>query len=544
MSNYDRRERRAMVQRILSRRPESADVVANPTGPLGNRGLARLLKAPGLEAQAERTAKALDRRPFSGTPVHQGAGPAAGGRAGRPLDAAVRGHFEAAFGQDLGNVRVHDDAGMRPPLMSIGAVAFAHGDDIAFAPGAYRPDTPVGRHLLAHEIAHVVQQRGGSHAVAGGSPALSPAPRGLQAQGDREALLARLKAVRARLAELRGAQARRSDEFTASMMEDRLGESVERGTRDLHAQARSDIAANSLWGGPRASRAIKRAVTVTRSGNLVTLNVNLDISYDGAREADGRKRAAADIPRIEAAIRDAWQVDITEGEYAGTQFRMAPRVSYLAPKAKRAGNAFLVRVRKPDTGPSSGDSVEGVISLSPAHLDGARVIVVAHELAHLFGFVDAYLKMVLHQKPGKQQRDTEHWAVGRFDANDRADLMGLIDPVLLERLHKQGAISDRELARQSGPVRVWAREASLVLSTLGVAPPAAEAPTIESEDFDPAVELGRIRDEGEKKLAVLDRKRRRVDSSIQWLESAEEVIRLEREEKELVDRLAALPASP
>lgn len=509
---------------------------------LGNRALARLLGSASLEAQAEQAAAVASRASGGRSPSGTGAHAKGSSRAGQPLEAATRTQFEAAFGQDFSNVRVHDDPGVHRQLKSAQALAFTHGDDIAFAPGEYRPLTPAGRRLLAHELAHVVQQRGGAAAMPGGMPALDAALQRPQAQSDREGLLARLKVVRERLARLRAQQEERSDAFAGSLMKERLAESVARGTRELHKQARADAAATQLWGGTRAAQTIRGAVSVAQSGNQVTLSVKLQIAYDGSSDEKGRQRAAADIPRIEAAIRDVWQVDIAEGDYAGIQFRMAPKVNYLPRKTARASDAFLIRVRKPDTGPSSGDSVTGIISLAPAHLEGARVVVVAHELAHLFGFVDAYLQMQLHPKAGKKDKDKELWSVGRADAQGRADLMGMIDPVLLARLRSKDAITEQEFKRQSGPVKVWEQEASLVLRTLGVAPLPPPRPAVESEDFDPQVELDRIEREGERKLAALRAKQQRAEDSLQWLQAAEEAIALEREEKDLVDRLAALPS--
>jgi hypothetical protein len=77
--------------------------------------------------------------------------------AGRPLPVAVRGQMEAALRADFSAVRVH----VGPQAERIGATAFAMGNDLYFAPGRFQPDTPQGRHLLGHELAHVVQQRQG-----------------------------------------------------------------------------------------------------------------------------------------------------------------------------------------------------------------------------------------------------------------------------------------------------------------------------------------------------------------------------------------------
>ncbi len=76
---------------------------------------------------------------------------------GRPLEPAVRKPFEGAFGHDFAGVRVHaDDEGARSAA-AMGATAYAQGRDIAFAQGAYEPGTALGRRLISHELAHVVQ---------------------------------------------------------------------------------------------------------------------------------------------------------------------------------------------------------------------------------------------------------------------------------------------------------------------------------------------------------------------------------------------------
>lgn len=76
---------------------------------------------------------------------------------GQRLPQSLQRQMEAVFRADFSDVRVH--AG--PQAASLGALAFAHGPNIHFAPGHYNPATPAGRQLLAHELTHVVQQRGG-----------------------------------------------------------------------------------------------------------------------------------------------------------------------------------------------------------------------------------------------------------------------------------------------------------------------------------------------------------------------------------------------
>jgi hypothetical protein len=80
---------------------------------------------------------------------------------GRPLDGALRGRMEHALGADLEGVRVHTDAHAARLADEQDAHAFTVGDDIAFGEGAYRPGTLAGDLLIAHELAHTVQQRQG-----------------------------------------------------------------------------------------------------------------------------------------------------------------------------------------------------------------------------------------------------------------------------------------------------------------------------------------------------------------------------------------------
>ncbi len=85
--------------------------------------------------------------------------------------------FGARFGSDFSGVRIHDDSAAADSARQIGALAYTLGSHIAFAPGRFAPQSGPGRHLLAHELAHVVQQsdRRTIRRVCGLAP-LPPAP--------------------------------------------------------------------------------------------------------------------------------------------------------------------------------------------------------------------------------------------------------------------------------------------------------------------------------------------------------------------------------
>lgn len=79
---------------------------------------------------------------------------------GQPLDTTSRAILEPRFGHDFGQVRLHTDAQAAQSAREINAAAYTVGDDVVFGPGRHTPDTDDGRHLLAHELTHVIQQRG------------------------------------------------------------------------------------------------------------------------------------------------------------------------------------------------------------------------------------------------------------------------------------------------------------------------------------------------------------------------------------------------
>lgn len=78
---------------------------------------------------------------------------------GQPLDAATRAFFESRFSHDFSQVRVHINGTASDSAREVDAVAYTVGKHVVFGSGQYAPETRWGRQLLAHELAHVVQQR-------------------------------------------------------------------------------------------------------------------------------------------------------------------------------------------------------------------------------------------------------------------------------------------------------------------------------------------------------------------------------------------------
>jgi hypothetical protein len=77
---------------------------------------------------------------------------------GESLPRAERAHFEDRFGYDFRDVRVHSGAGAAQAASALNARAFTVGQNIFFASGEYQPGSAAGRHLVAHELTHTIQQ--------------------------------------------------------------------------------------------------------------------------------------------------------------------------------------------------------------------------------------------------------------------------------------------------------------------------------------------------------------------------------------------------
>ena len=81
---------------------------------------------------------------------------------GMPLEPALRQDMEQRFDHDFSRVRVHHDATAAESARAMQARAYTVGRDVVFSAGGYAPRSPQGSQLLAHELAHVIQQeRGG-----------------------------------------------------------------------------------------------------------------------------------------------------------------------------------------------------------------------------------------------------------------------------------------------------------------------------------------------------------------------------------------------
>lgn len=130
-------------------------------------GVARA-QSPGIEIRRQCAGceedQTLSRKPVEQPTPHSpaGVGRLIAGSRGEPLPPSLRRDHERFFGADLGKVRIHTGPPAQAAAAGVSAQAFARGSDVFFARGRFDPRGEVGRHLLAHELAHTLQAPGGA----------------------------------------------------------------------------------------------------------------------------------------------------------------------------------------------------------------------------------------------------------------------------------------------------------------------------------------------------------------------------------------------
>jgi len=141
----------------MFKREDSAGVDTGASGATEDR-------APGRSSATG----SMVRRHARGDGVTEGAAAAVEGAAGSPgvsLPEGLQSRLGSALGADVSGVRVHSGAASEQAAQSLNANAYAIGQDIHFGQGTYAPGSPAGDRLIAHEVAHTVQQRGATTSI-------------------------------------------------------------------------------------------------------------------------------------------------------------------------------------------------------------------------------------------------------------------------------------------------------------------------------------------------------------------------------------------
>ncbi|CAG0933352.1 hypothetical protein TFLX_03018 [Thermoflexales bacterium] len=196
---------------------------------------------------------------------------------GQPLPASERAFFEPRLGRDLSQVRVHADSEAAALSRQVSARAFTLGHDIAFGPGEYAPGSTAGRHLLAHELTHVVQQTGAPATQVQRAGPSNGAP----ATGEQPSLLDQLKAkLEALLDSIRGTADREASGIEGQANSEGMGVQGESQTRATGVE----------------SEAITRGAEVESQSTTTATSIE---SESATHTATTEGRSVADATKIE-----------------------------------------------------------------------------------------------------------------------------------------------------------------------------------------------------------------------------------------------------
>ncbi|MEU0399577.1 DUF4157 domain-containing protein [Streptomyces sp. NPDC006197] len=246
---------------------------------------------------------------------------------GFSLPLSVRAPYEARLGLDLSDVLVHTGPGAMSAAHALQARAYTFGSNIAFGRGQYQPLTLAGSRLLAHELAHTVQQRFSPPVVARapnppaayGDPALDQA-----AAGELPATLGWLggQSMTALIAILKRARAR---DLLPAMLTGLTGDEAHLGPA-----------------GVKRIEAAIRAVQFQAKGPTDSDRMQLALLMDAAAlPVDQRADLEALLRRPGSAVGDGLEAKLAEGEF-GTAFAMLNGMSMagMLTRLTRLGRAW------------------------------------------------------------------------------------------------------------------------------------------------------------------------------------------------------------
>lgn len=150
LKRQDRETQKKQSPETLSRAPALTGPFAGILAlqrAIGNRAVTQLLQRDNVGAPP-----AVNEAP----PILQ---PGMDNADGQPLDPTTRAFMESRFGADFSGVRVHTDGKAAESAQSVNALAYTVGRDVVFGAGQYAPQSSTGQRLIAHELAHIVQQQ-------------------------------------------------------------------------------------------------------------------------------------------------------------------------------------------------------------------------------------------------------------------------------------------------------------------------------------------------------------------------------------------------
>ena len=236
---------------------------------------------------------------------------------GQSLDSATRGFMEPRFGHDFSRVRVHSDAAAQQSAHDVNAKAYTVQNNIVFAAGQLAPGTREGQQLMAHELAHVVQQNSAPAVVRRGphDPDKPSSP-----AADRAAYERYLETLRETMA-----KPVVKDPELAKIIEKLYRDHPEVGSGSTAAAIRNELATGMATKGTRHLQAGHERMTMLSDWIKKQKKLADDLAAGGARAraARGIPASAKDVATAEHLFKDLQQ-SVDSGYYAEFEITFHP----------------------------------------------------------------------------------------------------------------------------------------------------------------------------------------------------------------------------
>lgn len=280
---------------------------------------------------------------------------------GQPLDNATRAFMEPRFGQDFSRVRVHADRHAAASAQAIDSLAYTVGQDIVFGIGQYMPTMGEGRRLVAHELAHVVQQKQ-TGATTGPKAKLEIASPRDMAEQEAEELATRVA----------NGQPTQADQSAWGSLQSALPGVIQRQRLPPPAVSPADQVMQALavmgpGGGVRDFPAAFRILN--RLGMDELLNTLTDL--EGRRQLDVLIANAVAVPPFNPARVDTAMRVVRQSHGAGANLRTAQATiaaSGLPPGDQAAMTNYLLPLRPAVPGARGADQRAAIAPGGPASL--------------------------------------------------------------------------------------------------------------------------------------------------------------------------------
>lgn len=296
---------------------------------------------------------------------------------GRPLDGETRQAMETHFGHDFSQVRIHADRLAAQSADAVDAHAYTVGHHIAFAAGQFAPHTTGGRKLLAHELAHTIQQ---GHAASALSLSID-APNSAQ---ERAAQSAEKGPVAITLQSGSGQRLARKEKKKKPPPQDRVRQADEVLAMKLDHRENGGLGRFD-------------AMLFKDCNMLVQFRMDFEFKGDWAKESDKvdwRKRFVR-------TVQEAWSNKFALAPTGNCRFGCKKIMPYVKVYAPHSSPHVKVDVTHTDSAITSragyGVAHLDSLDLTPTRKKSSveKMTPAAHEFGHLIGIDDKY-------KPGKK----------------------------------------------------------------------------------------------------------------------------------------------